>query len=164
VGLELDGVVNHQCCRKQIYHLHSHLCRLDDELSQCHRGVKSAWTCRTRIEIPHPVTTAQRRAMSVPADDNLDTSSPGIDIQLEKVVEQVNPKPPVSTSSLCGSPDAQCGLSTLPRTTINGAIARSRSSTSGVPTSPACRIACDPCKALIASDRSKPCVSEMIPT
>src|ERR1700674_4018969 len=71
--------------------------------------------------------------------------------------------PPTCTISVSGRRPAQGPVSTLPRTANTGAIRRSASSTSGLPTSPAWMIGSQPCSAATACRRSRPCVSEMTP-
>src|SRR5439155_1934004 len=66
--------------------------------------------------------------------------------------------------AVSGTARAQPPRSLLPRTAVIGASARSASSISGVPMSPACTMWSLPRRYASASGRSSPCVSEISPT
>src|SRR5262245_52002370 len=70
---------------------------------------------------------------------------------------------PAMTTSCSGRADAQAPPSTLPRIATTGATAASAARTCEPPTSPACRIRSTPRRALSASGRTRPWVSEIRP-
>lgn len=128
-----------------------------------HRKAEPPRTRTTRIEVEDPVAKLDRGLMRVPRHHSGEASDRRVDVKLGNLVQHVEQEF-ANLDRLCGW-KIRCPrpLSLLPRTTKVGAISCSSSITWGLPMSPAWMRSSDPLRALTASGRTRPCVSERCP-
>lgn len=133
------------------------------ETRRRYRQSKPAGAGTARVQIHHAGAFFARSLVRVAAHHNPKPSRGGIENQLMNVVQHVNPRRSGFHCRRYRNRDAHSPLSIFPRTATTGAILRRFPMISGVPTSPAWTMSSHPSRALTASGRSSPWVSEISP-